>query len=116
MAATDPDLRRRNAIDAITTLWAGKTPEQRQAHMAKCADGLRRRFEQEVDPHGLLDPAERDRQVTLKRKRMLAAARAKGTANLIANAADRRRRKSDDEFAEIVAAVFDLAAQFLIEA
>ncbi len=108
VAAHDPDVRRAAAIKANAELWLTMTPEQRRAHMASVADGMRRNLAQQIDPNGELDPAERDRRVALKRKQVLAAARAKGTATMVANAAERRRRKADDELDNMIVALAEL--------
>ena len=56
----DPAKRRAAAKVASNTRWAHE-PDRRAATQA-ARDGLQRRFEDEVDPDRVLDPAERARR------------------------------------------------------
>lgn len=66
MVARDPKERSQLARAAVHTRWS-KT-DDRTAATGPARRGMDARFEREVDPDGLLDPAERARRVTSARK------------------------------------------------
>lgn len=108
MAAQDPEACRRNATEASAAFWQGKTPDERQAHLAKAREGLRAYFADQVDPHRQLDETERDRQIDLYRRRMMAAAQARSLEVRRGNAAAKRRRQSDGNLDELISVVAGL--------
>ena len=66
MAAKDPSDRRLSAQIASNARWARES--NRTAATRPALEGMRRKFEQQVDPEGALDPVERAKRAESARK------------------------------------------------
>jgi hypothetical protein len=68
VSAKDPVDRSLIATHAVCQRWARATAEERMEQGAIARAGMDKRFEREVDPDGILPPAERARRIGLARR------------------------------------------------
>lgn len=98
MVAQDPAVRHAAAVVRGLAAVAGLGPQQRRDRTAVARAEQRRRLEMEVDPDGVLDPAELDYQVR-------AAIRLKMARMALASAQARAARRADREAADLDAII-----------
>lgn len=87
MNGQTPEERSRNASIAALTRWSREDPTESAIRGQR---GLQDRFEREVDPDGVLTPAERARRAECARKAHMLRLSKAGVAARQARAANRR--------------------------